>query len=181
MGVVARRRFGQVAVVRLLLPFLLAATVGARVIVAAYFGAACFWLIGLLQRIVRHDLWAVRMKVGPLFPLPLPRAGKLLQGFARGERANRADMLAGIERRRGAPVVDAPHLARKLLHICRRVAGNEQRRIVAMPGKRDVARRRTPVFRMIEIGLIERAPLPAVDRAGIAVTEFVERLGIEGE
>ena len=36
---VARRRFGHVAVVRLLLPFPPAATVGARVIVAAYFGA----------------------------------------------------------------------------------------------------------------------------------------------
>src|SRR5271168_3229540 len=48
-----------------------------------------------------------------------------------------------------------------------------------MPGERDIARRRAPIFRMIKISLVERAPLPFVDRPGIAVAKTLEPGDIE--
>ena len=56
---------------------------------------------------------------------------------------------------------------------------DEQLGLVAMPRQRDIARRRAPVLRMIEIGLVERAALALVDRAGIAVPKILELGGVE--
>ena len=41
------------------------------------------------------------------------------------------------------------------------VARDEQLGLFAVPGQGDIARGRAPMLRMIEIGLVERAPLPA--------------------
>ena len=60
-----------------------------------------------------------------------------------------------------------------------RIRGDEDLGLIAVPGQRDIARRRAPMLRMIEIGLIERPPLPAIDRAGIAVAECLKSVGVE--
>src|ERR1700728_915253 len=81
--------------------------------------------------------------------------------------------------RRGLAVVDARHLPRQLLEAWSRVARNEDLGLVAMPRQRDIAGRRSPVLGMIEIGLVEGAALSFVDRAGIAMSEFLELLGVK--
>ena len=81
--------------------------------------------------------------------------------------------------RGGLAIVDARHLAGQFLEVGSRVACDKDLGLVAMPGQRDIARRRSPVFGMIEIGLVERAALAFVDRAGIAVPELFELLGVE--
>src|SRR5690348_11310787 len=48
-----------------------------------------------------------------------------------------------------------------------------------MPGQGDVARRRAPMLRMVEISLIEGAALAAIDRPGVAVAELVEIRRVE--
>ena len=86
-----------------------------------------------------------------------------------------------IKHRGRAAIIDAGYLPGKLLHVRRRVSCNEQLGFVAMPGQGNVARGRTPMLGMIEIGLVERAALAAIDRAGIAVPELLKLSGIEDE
>ena len=101
-------------------------------------------------------------------------AGEAFEDPPRGERLNRADLLPVVEHRCRAPVFNAGHLARKLVDVGRRVARHEKLDLVPVPGQRNVARRRAPVFRVIEIGLVEGAALPSVNRAGVAVAELIE-------
>lgn len=99
----------------------------------------------------------------------------------RRERVHRAQILLGMELRRGAALVDASHLPGELLGVLRGIARDKQRGLVAVPGQSDVAGRRSPVLGVIEVGLIERFPLPPVNRTSVAVPKFLELGGVESE
>ena len=58
--------------------------------------------------------------------------------------------------------------------FARRFPRHEHLRALALPGQRHVARRRTPVMRVVEVGVVQGPALPLVDRPGIAVPEPVE-------
>ncbi len=80
--------------------------------------------------------------------------------------------------RRGAAIIDPRHLPGELAEIARRLGRNKQRDVRAMPGQRDIARGTAPMFAVIEVSLIERAPLPLIDRPGIAMPELSELTGL---
>src|SRR3954454_13358953 len=79
--------------------------------------------------------------------------------------------------RRGAEIIDPRHLTGELAEIARRLGRNKQRDVRAMPGQRDIARGAAPMLAVIEVGLIERAPLPLIDCSGVAVPELAEFAG----
>ena len=81
--------------------------------------------------------------------------------------------------RRGLAVVDARHLAGEFLQIGGGVARDEHLGLVAMTRQGHIARRRSPVLRMIEVGLVEGAALALIDRTGVAVPKFLELRGVE--
>ena len=81
--------------------------------------------------------------------------------------------------RGGAALVHSRHLPGELLEVGRRVGGDEQLGLVAVPRQRDIARGRAPMLGVIQVRLIEGPPLPFVDRAGIAVPKILERVCIE--
>ena len=82
-----------------------------------------------------------------------------------------------IKLRCGAAIIDPRHLPCELAEIARRLGRDKQRDVVAMPGQRDIARGAAPMLAVIEVSLVERAPLPLVDRPGIAVPELAEFAG----
>ena len=62
-------------------------------------------------------------------------AGEAFQDFVRRQRPYRADLLPVMEHRGGAAVVGARHLPGELVDVARRVAGDEQLGLVAVPGQ----------------------------------------------
>jgi hypothetical protein len=79
----------------------------------------------------------------------------------------------------GFSVIDSRHLSRQFFQIGRGVARDKHLSFVAVPRQGDIARCRTPVLRMIEVGLIEGASLAFVNRARIAMPEILKFSGIE--
>ena len=71
----------------------------------------------------------------------------------------------------------AGHLPGELTGIAGRFPCHEHLRAVALPGQRDIARRRPPVMRVIEVGVVQGLALALVDRPGIAVPEPLEVVG----
>ena len=108
--------------------------------------------------------------------LAASRGGFLDLGAAFGEIGwrPRLRVLLDMELRGRAAIVDPRHLPGEAAEIARRLGRDKQRDVLAMPGQRDIAGGVAPVLAVVEVGLVERAPLPFVDRAGIAVPEFVE-------
>ena len=108
--------------------------------------------------------------------LPASGGGFLDLRAPRGEidRRPRFWVLLCMELRGCAAIVDPGHLPGEPAEIGSRLGRDKQRDVFAMPGQRDIARRVAPVLAVVEVGLVERAPLPFVDRPGIAVPEFVE-------
>src|SRR6185295_16739890 len=81
--------------------------------------------------------------------------------------------------RGGLTIIDARHLTGQFLQVRSRIARDKDFGVVAVPGQRNIARRRSPMLRMVEISLIERPALALVDRAGISVPEVLELLGVK--
>ena len=108
---------------------------------------------------------------------PAEALPQLLETISRMRRPDRDRSVIGIKLRRGAAIIDPRHLPRELAEIARRLGRDKQRYVVAMPGQRDIARGAAPMLAVIEVGLVERAPLPFVDRPGIAVPELAEFAG----
>ena len=103
---------------------------------------------------------------------------ELLETVGRIRRPDRDRSVIDIKLRRRAAIIDPPHLPCELAKIAGGLGRNKQRDVVAMPGQRDIARGAAPMLAVIEVGLIERAPLPLVDRPGIAVPELAEFAGL---
>ena len=109
---------------------------------------------------------------------PAEALPELLETFGRVRRPDRDRSVVDIKLRCGAAIIDPPHLPCELAEIARRLGRDKQRHVLAMPGQRDIARGAAPMLAVIEVGLIERAPLPFVDRPGIAVPELAEFAGL---
>jgi hypothetical protein len=60
-------------------------------------------------------------------------AGEAFKDFARGQRPYRADLLPMVEHGCCAPIINAAHLSGKLVDVARRVAGDKQLGLVAVP------------------------------------------------
>ena len=89
-------------------------------------------------------------------------------------RRRRLGVVLCVELRGGAAIIDARHLPRQLAEVARRLGCDKERNVLAMPGERHIARGAAPMRAVVEVGLVERAPLPFVDRPRIAVAEPVE-------
>ena len=85
-----------------------------------------------------------------------------------------------VEAEQCAPIIYARHLPGKLLSgLRRRHRKQNSSALSRCRVKSDIACRSSPMLGMIEIGLVERAALHLVDRAGVAVPEILECLGVE--
>src|ERR1700719_4613105 len=74
--------------------------------------------------------------------------------FARRQRAYRFALAGLVEMRGGAALVHSRHLPGELLEVGRRVGGDEQLGLVAVPRQRDIARGRAPMLGVIQVRLI---------------------------
>jgi hypothetical protein len=120
----------------------------------------------------------------PVLPLValMAAAGKAAQQLRRRQRTHRtAQFPAAEELRRGTALIAPRHLPGNVIHIAGGLACDEQLGLLAVPGQRHIARPRAPMFRMIEVCLVEGPALAFIYRARIAMPEPGKRLGVKGE
>jgi hypothetical protein len=83
-----------------------------------------------------------------------------------------------MELRCSPPVVYARHLSGELIEVSSRLSRYKHGGVLAVTGQGHIARCAAHVPRMVEIGLVQRAALPLVDRASVTVSETVELTGL---
>ena len=106
-------------------------------------------------------------------------AGELRENFRGRHRPYRLDAVKLIEGRRGAIFFLPRNLLRERLQILGGVGRNKQLGLFPVPGQRDIGRRAAPMFRVVEVRLIEGVALPFPHGAGIAMAEVIETRGVE--
>ena len=124
----------------------------------------------------RHAIGLRRFCQGLVLGLAAPVSGffDLRATYHEVDRCSRLRVLLRMELRGGTAIIHPRHLPGEPAEIGSRLGCDKQRNVFAMAGQRNIAGRVAPVLAVVEVGLVERAPLPFVDRPGIAVPEFAE-------